>query len=117
MLSRGRQTCVDVFDTLPIFLKNFLESENLVCSAMAGTKTALGIIQLWFNYFATSFFNALGSVNVNSLKIPKKHRGSHKMPSRATCGQRATCLRPRVYRLLPLVSLGLSHVSFLFHFN
>jgi len=25
----------------------------------AGTKTALGIIQLWFNYFVASFFKAL----------------------------------------------------------
>jgi len=30
--------------------------------------------------------------NVNYLKIPQKHRGPHKMPSRATCGWRATCL-------------------------
>jgi len=37
-----------------------LESENLVCSATAGTKTALDIIQVWFNYFAASFFKALG---------------------------------------------------------
>jgi len=32
-----------------------VESENLVCGAAAGTKTALGIIQLWFKYFAASF--------------------------------------------------------------
>jgi len=31
----------------------------LVSSGTAGTKTALDIIQLWFNYFASSFFNAL----------------------------------------------------------
>jgi len=37
-----------------------LESVNLVCSATAGTKPALGIIQLWFNYFAAFFFKALG---------------------------------------------------------
>jgi len=69
---------VDVFGILPRFLKNLLESENLGCSAMAGTKTALGIIQLWFNYFATSFFKTLGNVNVNYLKIPEKHCGPHK---------------------------------------
>ena len=33
---------------------NLLESEHLVCSATAATKTELGIIQLWFNYFAAS---------------------------------------------------------------
>jgi len=27
------------------------------------------------------------------LKIPKKHRGSHKTPSRATCGPWVACLR------------------------
>jgi len=31
-----------------------LECENLTFSATAGTKTALDIIQLWFNYFAGS---------------------------------------------------------------
>jgi len=33
------------------FLENLLESGNLFCSATAMTKTALGTIQLWFNYF------------------------------------------------------------------
>jgi len=37
---------VDVFGILQRFLKNLLESKNSVCSATAGTKTALGIIQL-----------------------------------------------------------------------
>jgi len=32
---------------------------------MAGMKTALGIIQLWFINFAASFIKALGNVNVN----------------------------------------------------
>jgi len=31
--------------------------------------------------------------NFNYLKIPRKHRGPHKIPSRATCCPRATCLR------------------------
>jgi len=35
-----------------------------------------------------SFFKALGNINVNYLKIPKKHRGPHKRPSRVTCGPR-----------------------------
>ena len=66
---------VDIFATLPRFHKNLLESENLVCNATTGMKTASGIIQFWFNYFAASFFKAFGNVNVNYLKIPKKHRG------------------------------------------
>jgi len=45
---------------LPGFLRNLLESENLVCSATAGTKATLDIIQLWFNCFVTSFFKELG---------------------------------------------------------
>jgi len=45
---------------LPRFLEELLESGNLVCSATVATKTALGIIQLWFNYFATSFYKPLG---------------------------------------------------------
>jgi len=56
-------------------LPRFLEC--LVCSATPKTKTTLGILQLWFNYFTTYFFNALGNVNVN-LKIPKKRRGPQK---------------------------------------
>jgi len=66
------KTCVKVFGLLPRFLKNLLESEILVCSAMARMKTALGIIQLWFKYFAASFFKALGNVNVKYLKISEK---------------------------------------------
>jgi len=45
------KTCVYIFGMLPGFLENLLESENLFCSATAATKTTLGIIQLWFNYF------------------------------------------------------------------
>jgi len=32
-------------------LENLLESGNLFGCATAATKTAAGIIQLWFNYF------------------------------------------------------------------
>ena len=48
-------------------------------------KTKLGIIQFWLIYFAASFFKVLGKVNVKYLNIPGKHRGQHKMPSRAAC--------------------------------
>jgi len=81
------KACEDVFSILPRFLKIFLEW-NVVCIASAGTKTALGIIQVWFNYFQPSFFKALGNVNVDHLKIPRKHPGPHKTPSRAACGPR-----------------------------
>jgi len=65
--------------------------------ATSGMKTALGIIQCWFNNFVASFFKALGNGNVNYLKIPKKHRGPHKRSSRgATCGPQAAWLRPLV---------------------
>jgi len=43
----------------PRFLENLLESGILFCCAMAVTKTALGIIQLWFNYCEVSFCKAL----------------------------------------------------------
>jgi len=32
--------------------------ENLICSATARAKTALGINQLWFNYLVTTFLKA-----------------------------------------------------------
>ena len=44
------KTCLNFFGMLPGFLENCW-SGNLFCSATAATKTALGIIQLWFNYF------------------------------------------------------------------
>jgi len=34
----------------------------------------------------------LNDVNVNYLKIPKEHRGSHETSSRATCCPRAACM-------------------------
>jgi len=37
--------------------------------------------------------NKLINLNVNYLKIPKKHRGPHKLPLRATSGPWAACLR------------------------
>ena len=95
MLSRGRQNvCLKVFDKIPRFLNNLLESGILVCTTMARMKTALDIIQLWFIHFAASFFKVLGNVNVKHLKIPEKHCGPHETPSRATCGPRVACLRP-----------------------
>jgi len=54
----------------------------MFCSGTSWTKTAL---QLGFNYFAASFFNALGNVNVNYLKISENHRWPHNTPSRAAC--------------------------------
>ena len=82
------KTCVKVFGILPRFIKILLESEILVCSSTARMKSALGIIQLWFIYFAASFFKTLGNANVKYLKIPEKQRGP-----RDTLW-RAACLRP-----------------------
>jgi len=42
------------------FLENLLESGILFCCATAATKTAPGIILLGSNYFAASFYKALG---------------------------------------------------------
>jgi len=70
------KACVDVFGILPRFLKNLLQNENLVCYAAAGTKSALSIIQVWFNYFAASFSRHLiGNLNGIYLKFPKEHCG------------------------------------------
>ena len=77
MFSRVRQSmCKRLWWTSKIDQK-FAGEWNLVCRARAGTKTALGIIQHWINYFAASFFKALGNVNVHYLKIPKTHRWPH----------------------------------------
>jgi len=43
-----------------------------------------GLVQLC----RSIFFKALGNLNVNYLKFPKKHRGPHKRASRARCGPR-----------------------------
>jgi len=40
--------------------------------------------------------NKLNNLNYNYFKIPEKYCGPHKMPSWATCGPRAACLRPLV---------------------
>jgi len=58
-----------IFGLFPRFLENLLESGILFCCAKAVTKTALGIIQLWFNYFATSLCKALG---VHSFREAKE---------------------------------------------
>jgi len=53
------KTCLYVFGRLPGFLENWFGSGNLLCSATGATKTALGVLQLCFNYFALSFLNVL----------------------------------------------------------
>jgi len=53
------KTCVNIFFVLRRYFDYVLESGNLACSATAGTKTALGILCFWFNYFAASRFKAL----------------------------------------------------------
>jgi len=44
---------------LSIHLQNMLDCYSFVSSVKAGTKTALAVLQLWFNYYAASFFKAL----------------------------------------------------------
>ena len=56
-LPKVDETCEYVFGMLPGFLENLLESGNLFCSATGAKKTALDVLQLWFSYFALSFFN------------------------------------------------------------
>jgi len=53
------KTCADVFSILPRSLKNFSRSENLVSGAVAKMKTALGILELWFNCLAAPFLKHL----------------------------------------------------------
>jgi len=42
------KTKVDIIGIFPGFVGDFLEGENLVCSATAGTTTALSVIQFCF---------------------------------------------------------------------
>jgi len=50
ILTRGRRNmCIHMFGMLPGFLESFLECINFFWSATTLTKTALGIIQLWFS--------------------------------------------------------------------
>ena len=60
MLSRGRQNVCKGFwhRLLPRFLKKLLESEILVCNAMARMKTSLGIIQLMVHLSRGVFFQS-----------------------------------------------------------
>jgi len=63
MLSRGKlefvKTCIGIFCMLPRHLEYMLDCESLVFSVKAGTKTALDVLQLWFNCYAGSLFKAL----------------------------------------------------------
>jgi len=55
MLARGRNHMYTHLCHTPKFLKNFLENENLVCTATAGTKTTLGITQVLVQLFRGLF--------------------------------------------------------------
>jgi len=48
--------CIHLWHT-PKIPQTLRESENLVCSTVAGTKSAPCIVQIWFNYLATSFMS------------------------------------------------------------
>jgi len=60
LFTRNPVVCFLKVDKTTVDIENLLENVNLVCGATAGMYTALGIIQLWFNYFAASSFKALG---------------------------------------------------------
>ena len=57
--SRGTQLCALSSSTIPKISWHLLVSENFVYSSADGTKPALVIIQLWFNYSTVAFFKAL----------------------------------------------------------
>jgi len=80
MLSRGRQSmCRRLWHT-PKISQKFAGELKLVCSSTVVMKTALGIIQVWFNYFAASFFKALGNLNANYWNFPAYVAGRTKGP-------------------------------------
>jgi len=55
--------------------------------------------------------NKQNNLNVNYFKIPKKHSGLHKMPSRATCGPRVWDLRIHSRYLLVTIKHALCRFS------
>ena len=112
MFSRVRQSMWRHLQHTPKVSQNFAGEWNVVCIATGGTKTALGIIQVWFNYFTASFFKALGNINVNYLKIPKKHCGPHKRALQAKCSPRAVCLRPWTRPTLMCTKACCLHLTF-----
>ena len=66
------KTCVAIFGIFPRQLTILLESEDLVCSTTAQTKTALVVLQLRLNYFATSFYKTFDICFPGSLRyIPR----------------------------------------------
>ena len=52
--------CKEIFAILPRFLKDLLQSEDLVHGAATRTKTTLTIFQFWFHYFSAFSFKAFG---------------------------------------------------------
>jgi len=61
MLSRGQWSMWRRLQHTPKISQNFAGEWNVVCSAKARMKTALGIIKLWLNYFMTSFSRHLAT--------------------------------------------------------
>jgi len=77
MFSRGRQNMCKSLACFQDFLKSLLESRNFLCSATAATKTTLGVIQLWFNYFrGIVAYTLLGSMGVGSIFSEGRHSGN-----------------------------------------
>jgi len=66
IFKRGKVLCFHKVDkiclgVLPHFIEKFPQFENLLFSSMDRIKSALGIVQLMFNYFAEVFLKALGT--------------------------------------------------------
>jgi len=73
------KACEDVFNILPRFFKIFLESK---CDLYfyGQTKSALSIIQVWFNYLMALFSRHLATLLLIIWKFPKSIAGRTKRP-------------------------------------
>ena len=54
------KACKEIFAILPRFLKDLLQSKDLIRGAATRTKTVLTIFQFWFHYFSAVPFKAFG---------------------------------------------------------
>jgi len=62
---------------------------NLTRNSFYILSPAKGIMRYWQIISRRLYIRLqVNNFNVNYLKIPRKHRGQHKTPSRATCGPR-----------------------------
>jgi len=78
------KACEDVFNIFPKYCQRV--KYGLLCYGRDKNRTGYhsALIQL----FCSIFFQGIGNINVNYLKIPKKHCRSHKTP-KGLCGPHA----------------------------